>query len=90
MKSERKALLVGLVALAMMFTGGLVSALLRHYFSGPVAKGLGFFAAFLVSSFVLKRFSPRKLSRTDLLKALGVCLLVGLLAFVWELLWPGH
>ena len=87
MATVRKELLVGLGVLAGLLAGDAISALLRRYLSGPEAKGLGFFAVSLTAYFIL-RFKRK--ARFGLFQSLGLCLLVGLVALIGELFWPGH
>ncbi len=82
--TAKKELMIGLICLAALIIGKIVSVWLEHYLSGPEAKGLAFFAVFLVLYLIF-----RKPARFGLLPSVGLCLLAGLLALVGELIWPG-
>lgn len=76
--------MAGLGVLAALLGGEMLSILLRRFLSGPEAKGLAFFAAFLTLYLL---FGKR--ARFGLLPSLGLCLLAAILALVGELIWPG-
>ncbi len=85
--TAKKELMIGLAFLASLIIGELVSVWLKHYLSGPQAKGLAFFAVSLTAYFIL-RF--KRQARFSLFQSLGLCVLVALVALIGELFWPGH
>jgi len=70
--------------LGLLVAGELLSVLVKRFLPDPTAKGLSFFAVFVLFYLVL-----HKRSRFGPLASLALCLLAGVTAFVGEMLWSG-
>ena len=81
MESNRREMVDGVILAGVLLTGYLVAALLGHFIPRSAAKGLGFFIVSIVSYLILG-----KRRRVGFLAGVGLSILIGLIAFVGELL----